>query len=371
MHELLTYRLSLIRNKNNFEDQLSLKEKMVIQAEINNCREISNPAYEWYQFLRINEYLQCSYIRLDIGINIPLLHLQIKANIIEADVRVDFNIFILIHLDNSNNLCNQAVKSCKIMRLENVKKTFILKPINFDDSRHQAFVYIDDHKESFHLLIILNYIYCVNLQTLSFSFGIQTSINILLSSDLICQDSKYYSQQQNYFQKLFHPIRVKLQLNCKHLDHLSSCFIINLENKKGLDLTYYLSKKDYSQIQIQMKWKNSSYPGRLNKTEIQGQFISFGFSADKTLQIKLFYIFDEDSNGTVDYKLLIVGLEVFKDDPQLKIEEQSAQTLKEFLFLIKMAPIKSVKKTLQQLKQNIINKNDKNQIKMVIVEIIE
>lgn len=36
--------------------------------------------------------------------------------------------------------------------------------------------------------------------------------------------------------------------------------------------------------------------------------------ADKNLAEKLFYVFDEDSSGTVDYKELIVGLEVLKDD---------------------------------------------------------
>lgn len=28
----------------------------------------------------------------------------------------------------------------------------------------------------------------------------------------------------------------------------------------------------------------------------------------------MFYIFDEDGSGTVDYKELIIGLEVFKED---------------------------------------------------------
>ena len=42
--------------------------------------------------------------------------------------------------------------------------------------------------------------------------------------------------------------------------------------------------------------------------------ISFGLGADKNLAEKLFYVFDEDSSGTVDYKELIVGLEVLKDD---------------------------------------------------------
>ena len=37
------------------------------------------------------------------------------------------------------------------------------------------------------------------------------------------------------------------------------------------------------------------------------------------LSEKLFYVFDEDQSGTIDYKELIVGLEVFKED---SIEEK-------------------------------------------------
>ena len=39
-----------------------------------------------------------------------------------------------------------------------------------------------------------------------------------------------------------------------------------------------------------------------------------GLGTDPHLTEKLFYIFDEDGSGTVDYKELIIGLEVFKED---------------------------------------------------------
>lgn len=42
-----------------------------------------------------------------------------------------------------------------------------------------------------------------------------------------------------------------------------------------------------------------------------------GLASD--LSEKLFYVFDEDQSGTIDYKELIVGLEVFKED---SIEEK-------------------------------------------------
>jgi Ca2+-binding EF-hand superfamily protein len=52
----------------------------------------------------------------------------------------------------------------------------------------------------------------------------------------------------------------------------------------------------------------------MNREEF-GELLSFvGLGADPNLADKLFYIFDEDSSGTVDYKELIIGLEVFKED---------------------------------------------------------
>lgn len=51
----------------------------------------------------------------------------------------------------------------------------------------------------------------------------------------------------------------------------------------------------------------------MNREEF-GELLSFvGLGADPNLADKLFYIFDEDSSGTVDYKELIIGLEVFKE----------------------------------------------------------
>lgn len=47
--------------------------------------------------------------------------------------------------------------------------------------------------------------------------------------------------------------------------------------------------------------------------------VAVGMGSDINLLDKLFYVFDEDSNGTVDYKELIIGLEIFKED---SIEEK-------------------------------------------------
>ena len=38
-----------------------------------------------------------------------------------------------------------------------------------------------------------------------------------------------------------------------------------------------------------------------------------GLGGDKNLIDKLFWIFDEDGSGDVDYKELVVGLEMFKE----------------------------------------------------------
>lgn len=47
--------------------------------------------------------------------------------------------------------------------------------------------------------------------------------------------------------------------------------------------------------------------------------IGVGLGTDVNLSDKLFYVLDEDCSGTVDYKELIIGLEVFKED---SIEEK-------------------------------------------------
>lgn len=52
----------------------------------------------------------------------------------------------------------------------------------------------------------------------------------------------------------------------------------------------------------------------MNRSEFQELLSYVGLGADINLADKLFYIFDADSSGTVDYKELIMGLEVFKED---------------------------------------------------------
>jgi Ca2+-binding EF-hand superfamily protein len=60
----------------------------------------------------------------------------------------------------------------------------------------------------------------------------------------------------------------------------------------------------------------------MNKEEFIELLSYVGLGADINLADKLFYIFDDDSSGTVDYKELIVGLETFKEnsmDEKLKV----------------------------------------------------
>lgn len=68
----------------------------------------------------------------------------------------------------------------------------------------------------------------------------------------------------------------------------------------------------------------------MNKEEFSELLNSVQLGADKNLAEKLFYVFDEDQSGTVDYKELIVGLEVLKDD---SIEEKLKSIIK-FYFSI-------------------------------------
>lgn len=54
--------------------------------------------------------------------------------------------------------------------------------------------------------------------------------------------------------------------------------------------------------------------GGLNHKEFQELLSFVGLGSDTNLGEKLFYIFDVDLSGTVDYKELIIGLELFKED---------------------------------------------------------
>jgi Ca2+-binding EF-hand superfamily protein len=87
--------------------------------------------------------------------------------------------------------------------------------------------------------------------------------------------------------------------------------------------------------------------------------------ADKNLAEKLFYVFDEDQSGTVDYKELIVGLEVLKDD---SIEEKLKSIIKFYLVFFDLCDLDgsgkiSEKEIFNVLKSNIVSESDKYQLK--------
>lgn len=57
----------------------------------------------------------------------------------------------------------------------------------------------------------------------------------------------------------------------------------------------------------------------MNRTQFAELLSYVGLGADENLTDKLFYIFDDDNSNTVDYKELIIGLEIFKES---SIEEK-------------------------------------------------
>lgn len=64
---------------------------------------------------------------------------------------------------------------------------------------------------------------------------------------------------------------------------------------------------------------SSSKDEGLTRSDFGELLNAVGLGGDIALGDKLFYIFDEDNSGTVDYKELIMGLEIFKDN---SIEEK-------------------------------------------------
>ncbi|CAD8187938.1 unnamed protein product [Paramecium octaurelia] len=104
----------------------------------------------------------------------------------------------------------------------------------------------------------------------------------------------------------------------------------------------------------------------MNKEEFSELLNSVQLGADRNLAEKLFYVFDEDQSGTVDYKELIVGLEVLKDDT---IEEK----LKIFFDLCDLDGSGKIseKEIFNVLKSNIVSESDKYQLRQSIKEMIK
>ena len=53
----------------------------------------------------------------------------------------------------------------------------------------------------------------------------------------------------------------------------------------------------------------------MNNKEFEEMIIGFGITNDKDLINKLFWIFDEDGSGDIDYKEIAFGIEMFIDSP--------------------------------------------------------
>ncbi|CAD8047041.1 unnamed protein product [Paramecium sonneborni] len=118
--------------------------------------------------------------------------------------------------------------------------------------------------------------------------------------------------------------------------------------------------KNYQYI---VKFAKQKHKG-LTKQDFYELMVAVGMGSDINLLDKLFYVFDEDSNGTVDYKELIIGLEIFKED---SIEEK----IKVFFDICDADGNGSIteKELYDVLKTNIVAFHDRIKLKKTIHQI--
>ncbi|KAM3135325.1 hypothetical protein pb186bvf_012623 [Paramecium bursaria] len=116
---------------------------------------------------------------------------------------------------------------------------------------------------------------------------------------------------------------------------------------------------------LMIKYAKNKKEG-MDKNDFQELLSYVGLGTDPHLTEKLFYIFDEDGSGTVDYKELIIGLEVFKED---SIEDK----MKVFFDLCDVDGSGEVtqKELYEVLRANIVNNDDRIKLKKTIQILFE
>ena len=83
-----------------------------------------------------------------------------------------------------------------------------------------------------------------------------------------------------------------------------------LENRKSnLDKLLHNQRKIFESMAIKPKTEG------MNKKEFEDMIVRFGITSNKDLINKLFWIFDEDGSGSIDYKEIAFGIEMFTDNP--------------------------------------------------------
>jgi len=160
-------------------------------------------------------------------------------------------------------------------------------------------------------------------------------------------DNKYKQTQNTRFAQVS-----KLKLKWKTIKWLT-------ENKKE-NLEKLMKNQD-----ILLKFSQGATEG-LNKKEFADLMISNQVTKDQDLINKLFWVFDEDGSGDIEYKELACGLEMFRDS-------NTEQKLKVFFDLCDEDGSGAVSKTefCNSLKKNIINSSERLTMKQVVDKIFK
>ncbi|CAD8045154.1 unnamed protein product [Paramecium primaurelia] len=140
------------------DPEQNLKENMVIEAEIiltlaimiDICiRIIAEREYFFKDNWNIMDLTAFVLILILISLYYVFeLHLQIKTNIIEVDDSLGLILIFLRYFIQIIRIIIAIKQSHKVTQLGNVE-IIQFEPIDLDNSKHQASVYIDDHNESY------------------------------------------------------------------------------------------------------------------------------------------------------------------------------------------------------------------------------
>ncbi|EGR29033.1 hypothetical protein IMG5_165020 [Ichthyophthirius multifiliis] len=172
------------------------------------------------------------------------------------------------------------------------------------------------------------------------------SVSVMLN---ICKTGQEFNLE-NFKKKI--PTKSKFKMKWKTIQQL-------LQNKQDV------LKQLFSNYQTILRHARSKSDG-MNRQEFGDLLTLVGLGADINLGDKLFYIFDEDNSQTVDYKELIVGLEMFKEN---SIENK----LIVFMELCNLDHNGNInqQELYKVLKQNLFSEDSKLKLKQIIRQIFK
>ncbi|KAL4455720.1 hypothetical protein ABPG74_003130 [Tetrahymena malaccensis] len=148
------------------------------------------------------------------------------------------------------------------------------------------------------------------------------------------------------------PAKSKFKMKWKTIQWL-------LQNKQDV------IKQLFSNYSLMLKFAKNKKEG-MDRAEF-GELLSYvGLGAEQNLGDKLFYIFDDDNSGTVDYKELIIGLEMFKEN---SIDDK----LRVFMELCDTDGNGNINpdQLYNVLKQNLFTHDDKVKLKGIVRQIFK